>query len=243
VNNTLQNGFRLLELVAESGQEFSVKDLAAQAGLPPSHVCRLLKTLVQTGYMEQMPGSRKYRVSLRILNLAHARLAHLDLRRIGHPFVTRLAEELHAQAYLSAPWQGHSIIVDVVWPRDSAADHGLVVGQVHSIFHSACGKVCAAFASDQEVAALHATLAAGEPCEPLRVWRAEFARIRKARFSVRDEQGILAVAAPLFRAGGVFCGALGAMLPPRTHPSPAIEQTVRRTAQALSFALGEPFSN
>ena len=47
MNNTLQNGFRLLEMLADNGGEMSVTELAAQASLPPSHVCRLLKTLVQ----------------------------------------------------------------------------------------------------------------------------------------------------------------------------------------------------
>ena len=243
MNNTLQNGFRLLEMLADNGGEMSVTELAAQASLPPSHVCRLLKTLVQTGYLEQLPETRKYRVSLRILSLAHARLVHLDLRRTGHPFVALLAEELNGHAYLSAPWQGYSIIVDVVCPRRYVVDFGVVIGQVHSVFHSACGKVCAAFATADEVAALHRELTPGEKSESLKVWQAEFVRIRGTRFAVRNEQGILAVAAPLFRAGEIFSGALGVMLPAGTKLSPEIEQTLKRTASALSFAMGYPFAH
>jgi DNA-binding IclR family transcriptional regulator len=243
MNNTLENGFRVLEMVAQKSGAVSVTELAAESGLPPSHVCRLLKTLVQTGYMEQMPGTRKYRVSLRILSLARARLEHLDLRGAGHPFVARIAEELRAQAYLSAPARGRSIIVDVVWPPSVSGDTGVVIGQVHSVFHSACGKVCAAFASEAEIEALHASLSPGERRESLKVWRAEFARIRTARLAVRQEVEILAVAAPLFRAGAVFCGALGVMLPEGSVLTPEIERSVRRTAGALSFALGYPFAD
>jgi len=243
MNNTLQNGFRLLETVARHAGEVSVKELSMQVSLPTSHVCRLLKTLVQTGYMEQSPETRKYRVSLRILNLAHARLAHLDLRRTGHPFVAQLTDELQAQAYLSAPWQGRSIIVDAIWPRHVTADLGVVIGQVHSVCHSACGKVCAAFATPQELEQLRAALAQEREPETLDAWQAEFRQIREAQFAVRSEGGVLAVAAPLFRAGGVFCGAIGARLPSGTGMSPELEQTVRRTAHAISLALGYPFAD
>lgn len=74
MNNTLQNGFTILEYLAADAEECSVKELAEHFGLPNSHVCRLLKTLADTGYVEQTPGSRKYRISLKILNLSNMRL-------------------------------------------------------------------------------------------------------------------------------------------------------------------------
>lgn len=243
MNNTLYNGFQLLELLAASGQEASVTDLAAQAALPPSHICRLLKTLVQTGYVEQNPETRKYRVSLKLLNLAHARLVSLDFRRIGHPFAARLADTLQAHAYLSQPLQGRSIVVDVAYPRGAVPDAGIVVGQIHSVLHSACGKVCAAFASVDDRERLldeQASLDGGAAHHSR--WTDEFERIRATRLAVRDEDGVLAVAAPLFRAAGCFCGALGVFLPPGTRMSPLIEQEVRSTAEALAFALGYPYS-
>jgi DNA-binding IclR family transcriptional regulator len=242
LNNTLQNGFNLLELLAAGGQDASVTELSVRAGLPPSHVCRLLKTLLQTGYVEQSEESRRYRVSLKLLHLAHARLVNLDFRRIGRPFVARLAESLQAHAYLSQPLRGLSIVVDVAYPRGAAVDADVVVGQIHSVCHSACGKICAAFATEDERKQLFDDLDRSGTAEPRKARFAEFVRIRKNRFAVRDEAGVLAVAAPLFRAEGRFCGALGAHLPPKSRLNKTIEQEVRRMAEALSFGLGYPFS-
>lgn len=242
MNNTLHNGFRLLDMLAETGQEVSVKELAVQAGLPSSHVCRLLKTLLETGYLEQSPETRKYRVSLKILCLAHARLENLDLRRAGHPYVAQIAEELHAHAYLSAPWQGRSIIVDAVLPRGPAADLGVIIGAVHSVFHSACGKVCAAFAAPDELDRILASIVPEGETGSLEDWQGELRQIRQTRFAVRQEQGVLAVAAPVFRAGDVFSGALGVLLPSGAVLTSEIEHSVRRMANALSFALGYPFA-
>lgn len=243
MNNTLANGFKLLEMLSEDGGAYSVKELSALAKLPPSHICRLLKTLVQTGYLEQLPESRKYRVSLKLLHLSQARLKKLDLRRVGHPFVEQLGHELKAPVFLSAPCQGRSIIVDVVWPQEAVGDPVLVVGQVHSICHSACGKICAAFALPDEQSLVESAIVSENPNDTLDAWNEEFRRIRETRFAVRCEEGVLAVAAPLFRAGALFAGAIGVCFPGDAILTPEIEQIVRRAATAISFSLGQPFSN
>lgn len=243
MNNTLSNGFRLLELLSQDGGEYSVKELSGLAGLPPSHVCRLLKTLVQAGYLEQRAPSRKYQVSLKLLALAQARLMKLDLRRHGHRFVVELGQQLQTPVFLSAPCQGRSIVVDVTWPAGAGGDPVLVVGQMHSIGHSACGKVCAAFASDEDRASLDAALAQETPPLSSDVWEAELARICETGLAVRREEGLVAVAAPIFRAGAVFCGAIGTFFSESVGLYPEAEEGVLRTARAISFALGQPVSS
>lgn len=229
-------------MLAESGGTFSVTELSNATGLPPSHVCRLLKTMVRTGYIEQLPENRKYRVSLKLLHLSQARLMKLDLRRIGHPFVAQLSHDLKAPVFLSAPCQGRSLIVDVVWPIEARDDPVLVVGQIHSVRHSACGKVCAAFTAAAERQSLDAEERAALGDLLFADWLRELARIRETRLAVRQEQGLLAVAAPLFRAGGLFTGAIGSFFPGVEKLADEVEQAVRRTATALSFALGQPFA-
>lgn len=243
MNNTLANGFKLLEMLSADGGAYSVTDLSGMAGLPPSHICRLLKTLVQTGYLEQLSENRKYRVSLKLLHLSQARLLKLDLRRIGHPFVAQLASELKSPVFLSAPCQGRSLIVDVVWPQDAVGDPLLVVGQIHSVCHSACGKICAAFATPEELPQMEAAISHENPDETLDKWMNEFKTIRETGLAVRREKGVLAVAAPLFRAGSIFTGAIGAYFQGEATLTPEIEQAVRRTATAISFSLGQPFSH
>lgn len=243
MNNTLSNGIRLLEMLAEDGGAYAVKELSGMAGLPPSHVCRLLKTLVHTGYLEQGPENRKYRVSLKLLSLSQARLAKLDLRRVGHPFLAQLGAALNAHAFLSAPCRGRSIIIDGVWPVGTEGDPSVVVGKVHSMCHSACGKVCAAFLETQDRGMVEQALAEEDPPEALEAWSPEFVRIREDRLAVRREQGVYAVAAPVFRAGSLFSGAVGAFLPVQDGRTADLEAAVRQCATAISFALGKPYAD
>jgi len=242
VNNTLTNGFKLLELLAASNAERSVTELTEEMGRPASHVCRLLKTLVDIGYVEQNLTTRKYWVSLRLLTLAHVRLARLDFRRIGHPYALRLADELQAQVYLSQPLRGLSIMVDVANPRDSTLDAGLVIGQIHSIRHSASGKLCAAYADQAERKSLLEMMREeGRPFKKS-VWLAELRAIRKAGIAIRRKPDLLALAVPVFQAEGIFCGALGIYFASKTRLTPAIEAAARQAAGGISFALGYPLS-
>ena len=51
------------------------------------------------------------------------------------------------------------------------------------------------------------------------------------------------VAAPIFRAGGVFCGAIGTFFSEEVGLPREAEEGIRRTARAISFALGQPVSS
>ncbi|MGI5868383.1 MAG: IclR family transcriptional regulator [Kiritimatiellia bacterium] len=242
MNNTLANGLNLLETMASDGREYTVKELASRTSLPASNVCRLLKTLVASGYLQQDPKTRQYRVGLRVLTLSNARLASLDLRRVGHAFAARLCHEVDAPVYLSAPMEGRSVVVDVMWPSGYIGDPHIVVGALHSVTHSACGKVCAAYADAESRAGLAAALAAVVPPERLEDWDAEFEDIRNTGFARRLEGGLAAAAAPIFHAGGNFAGAIGAVFEPAAEILPGQEQAIRMAATGISFALGQPVS-
>lgn len=243
MNNTLTNGFKLLELLAASKSDSSVTELAEQMGRPASHVCRLLKTLVRTGYVEQNENTRKYRVSLRLLNLSHVRLSRLDFRKIGHAYAVRLAHKQKAPVYLSQPMKGQSIIVDVAHPAGSTQDLGIVVGQIHSAQLHACGKLCAAFASAEEQAQLGQLLMEQDQSFDLQSWLTDLSAIKSEGLAIRQAKGLLAMAAPVFMAEGNFCGAMGICFSKNPRSPEVAREALIQAAGGLSFALGFPVSN
>ncbi len=242
MNNTLQNGFTILEYLAADADECSVKELAEHFSLPPSHVCRLLKTLVETGYVEQTPGSRKYRISLKILALSNARLRKLSLRNVARPYMQKLVAELVAPVFLTANHHGFSLIIGTEYPLGFHGDGGVVIGQLHPVRDSACGKVCVAYAPVKEREVLLAQTTAGKTVDER--FKKELAEIRRQGYSrlVRGKE-IAAVGAPVFNRDGELAGALGAVLPfdARTWKE-ALWQTyswgIKASAESISFALG-----
>lgn len=213
MNNTLCNGFKVLEFLAESGRSHSVKELAEHFSLPNSHICRLLKTLLETGYISQRED-RRYEVSLRVLTLANACLSQLAVRNAAKKHLYPLWQETGFRVYLAVPTRGRALIVDVV--ADEAADElSLTIGKLNSIHYSACGKLCAAYASADELEEL-LTLPRTAPTAKTIIDRdallEEFAAIRRSRFAVAcDESGpdTYAVAAPVFGRDGRLAAAVG----------------------------------
>ena len=128
MNNTLYNGFKLLDFLAVSAELVSVKELAEHFQLPNSHICRLLKTLVETGYVEQDPATRKYRISLKILNLAHSRLQSERLPELARPYIRKLAEKLDATVFVTRTCKGRSLIIATEYPDLALQNSTTVTG-------------------------------------------------------------------------------------------------------------------
>ena len=131
MNNTLANGFRVLEHLAATAEPHSVKDLAAALNLPNSHACRLLKTLVETGYVEQDSKSRRYVISLRTLCLSNACLSRLAIRNRVRPFLDKLCREIERTVFLSVPLSWRPLVVDVLYPDGINHDSALAIGSVN----------------------------------------------------------------------------------------------------------------
>ena len=83
-----QRAVTILDALAEGG-ELGTNELARRAGLPASTVSRQLGTLASTGLVEHDPESGRYRLGIRIVQLANAVLARLDVREIARPHLDR----------------------------------------------------------------------------------------------------------------------------------------------------------
>lgn len=215
MNNTLENGFRVLEFLANTGGEFGVSEIASRLSLPNSHACRLLKTLVETGYVVQT--RRKYQISLRVLCLSNARLKNLRLRLVGQPILRRLCGILHLECVLDAWCDSSAIVIACESPRDNLVyDSSLIVGNVHQPVLSACGKVCCAFsASDipEEIDWSQGTDKASHSKEDFMERLAQIRRDGFACMKTELAENTGSVAAPIFNDDGSLAGAVGVVLP------------------------------
>jgi IclR family transcriptional regulator, KDG regulon repressor len=250
MNNTLQNGFRVLEYLSSTAQEHSVTELTEVFDLPKSHICRLLKTLTTTGYVEQSPVSRKYKISLRILCLANACLEHLRVRERAKPYIHRLQEILQSPVYLAVPLHGEALLIDVLFPEGRETDTGLVIGKLNGPYDSATGKICSAWLDKSDIDELILRLpptkkTAYTLIEPEAIHQ-ELRKVRERKLSTTKSErslGVSAIAAPIFSYGGILSATVGATLPTGKN-SPGtwqlFEKEIREAATGASFAMGDP---
>jgi IclR family acetate operon transcriptional repressor len=81
----------LLEVVAAAGGQLSISEIGATAGLPLPTIHRLIRTLVDRGYMRQLPN-RRYALGSRLIPLGE--VAEAMLGTWATPVLERIVDEL-----------------------------------------------------------------------------------------------------------------------------------------------------
>lgn len=90
---SVQRALDLLETVARSGGQLAIGELATASDLPLPTIHRLLRTLVDRGYMRQLPD-RRYALGFRLvpLGLASSALVGPHVQPVLEDLVDRLGE-------------------------------------------------------------------------------------------------------------------------------------------------------
>lgn len=95
---SIERAFGLLETLADAGGAMGLSQLAHASGLPLPTIHRLLRTLVDLGYLRQ-ESSRQYVLGPRLIRLGEAS-SHL-LSIWARPHLARLADDLGESANLA----------------------------------------------------------------------------------------------------------------------------------------------
>jgi DNA-binding IclR family transcriptional regulator len=237
-----RRALEILELLAAEGA-LGTNEMARRLATTPSTVSRQLGTLAESRFVEQIPESGRYRLGIRVVELANALLARLDVRTVARPFLESLVAEIGETATLSVPGDPDAITVDFV------AAQRYVQGVAHlgrpSIAHAtAAGKVMLAFGDAEPVLPLARytphTITDGAALA------AELDRVRLRGFAEAHEERELelnAVAAPVFASSGSIVGIVALQGPVsrfgRAAARAALPQLLAAT-EAISSELGRP---
>lgn len=96
----LSRGLALLQLFTRERPEQKLTELAEGLGLTRSAAYRLVYTLEKEGFLARDTGTRRYRVTPRVLNLGFEYLYSRPLTSAAQPYLIRLSEQTRATAYL-----------------------------------------------------------------------------------------------------------------------------------------------
>ena len=113
---SIERAFRLLETLAGGGGVMSLSRLASASGLPLPTIHRLIRTLVDLGYVRQEP-SREYALGPRLLVFAESSSAMLS--GISRPYLMNLVDGIGETANLAMLDGDHVLYVAQVPSRHS----------------------------------------------------------------------------------------------------------------------------
>jgi IclR family pca regulon transcriptional regulator len=98
--NSLAKGLRILEAFSAERPELTLSEVAALAGLDPGTAFRMLNTLVMLGYLSRIPESKRFRLTLKVVDLGLHAIARADLREIARPILRSIVGEVNEAASL-----------------------------------------------------------------------------------------------------------------------------------------------
>ena len=236
-----QRAIAILDALADAG-DVGTNELARLTGLPPSTVSRQLGTLATTGLVEHDPETGRYRLGIRVVRLANAVLARLDVRRVARPHLEELVRLTGETATLHVPGEQDAVTVDFV-PSAHTIQHVSQLGRPSIGHATSAGKVMLAFT--------------GRPLPdgPLRQYTprsitdrtalaSEIERVRAQGFAEAFEErepGLAAVAAPVWSTSGALAAIVALQGPTTRFGRAAVRRAVTPLldhARAISRELG-----
>lgn len=205
----------LLQLLEELTQVDSagVTQLARRMGTPPPNVYRLLRLLKQTGYVEQLPDSKQYRLTLKLFELGTASANRITIRDIAAVDMERLAAQSGITVNL-----GTLTGAEVLYLEKIQTDDAVVVnrptGSRAPAHCTAMGKAMLAFGTRKLSESLGPEPFPARTQHSLTTYRdleAELAHVRSRGYAIDRQElivGIWCAAAPIIGVRGDVLGAL-----------------------------------
>lgn len=111
---SLAKGLRVLEAFSGGADEMTLSEIAAASSLDAGTTFRMLNTLVSVGYIVRIPESRRFRLSLKVLDLGFNAIAHKDLRAVVRPLLQTLVDEVSEAASFAVLEGGDVLYIERV---------------------------------------------------------------------------------------------------------------------------------
>lgn len=97
----VERALALLKVVCAADSSSSLSDVSAYAGLPLSTTHRLLKVLLQAGFVAQDPISQRYMPGGEILRIAAGGAKYFAVAELAGPRLRQLAQEFNETAFIT----------------------------------------------------------------------------------------------------------------------------------------------
>ena len=239
---------RIMEEFRDS-DSLGISDLARRTALLPSDVHRILASLRASGYVDQDPETRKYRLGFALLRLGLTALQRNEFREKAQPVLVQLAQELGACVHLGVldPQALKVTILDQIDPS-GANMFSSSLGDAVPLHCTALGKTILAGLgremADEALARCALTRRTGRTITDLGVLEKHLQQVRAQGYALdRDEclDGASCLGSSVRDYTGAVIGAISISMATshlRISSEVELSERLKAAACAVSISLG-----
>jgi DNA-binding IclR family transcriptional regulator len=244
----LERAFSILDILGQSPQGISIRDLSSKISLPKGTTHRLLSSLSYFGYVRQDSKTRNYFLGFKLVELGNLLLSQLDLRKEAEPFLTDLAERTKETVHMVFLDRGEIVYIDKVELDHNPSGLRMAsrVGLRNPAHSSAVGKVLLSHLPEEELNHLIKEKGLTKRTEntitdPIQL-KEHLKTVRSQGYAIDDEEnekGIRCVAAPLYNEIGKVVAAISISAPAFRVTKKVIQESLKREVMETAFKISQ----
>jgi len=245
---TIERASSILDILGQSPQGISVRDLSAKVKLPKGTTHRLLSSLAYFGYVRQDPKTRNYFLGFKLVELGHLLLGQLDLRKEAEPFLRDLSERTKETVHMVFLDRDEIVYIEKVETDQNPSGLKMAsrIGLRNPAHSCAVGKVLLAHLSEEEVNQIIKEKGLPKRTEntitDLIQLKEHLKIVRAQGYAIDDEEnerGIRCVAAPIYNEVGRAVAAISITGPAFRMTKKVIQEILKKEVMETAFKISE----
>jgi DNA-binding IclR family transcriptional regulator len=248
---TIERASSILDILGQSPQGISIRELSTKIKLPKGTTHRLLSSLSYFGYVRQDSKTRNYFLGFKLVELGNLLLSQLDLRKEAEPFLKDLAERTKETVHMVILDRNEVVYIDKVETDQHTSGLRMAsrVGLRNPAHSCAVGKVLLADLSEEILNNFIKEKGLPKRTEntithPTQL-KEHLSLVRTQGYAIDDEEnekGIRCVAAPLYNEIGKVVAAVSISGPAFQVTKKVVQERLKKelmeTAIKISQRLG-----
>jgi DNA-binding IclR family transcriptional regulator len=245
---TIERASSILDILGQSPDGISIRELSSKIKLPKGTIHRLLSSLSYFGYVRQDPKTRNYLLGFKLVELGNLLLNQLDLRKEAEPFLKDLAERTKETVHMVLLDRNEVVYIDKVETDQHTSGLRMAsrVGLRNPAHSSAVGKVLLAHFSEEELNNFTKEKGLLKRTEntitdPGQL-REHLSIVRAQGYAIDDEEnekGIRCVAAPIYNEVGKPVAAMSISGPAFRITKKVIQESLKKEAMETALKVSQ----
>jgi len=218
--STIEKAFQIIEeIISHQDNGLSFPDILRTEILPKTSTHRLLRILVDIGYLIFDQDTKRYRGSLKLARLGSLVIENINLKNIAHSYLQSLKKITGHTCHLGIMNETKGVYLDIIESKDYGIKLFSEVGKEFPLHCTGLGKILLAFLEPSQRSQIikgNLEKYTVNTITDLSALEAELRTVKKNAYALDSQEitrGIMCIAAPVFDYKGKVAAGISATFP------------------------------